>query len=274
MFTKVAWPYVLGSTALLVVLLLGFAKYWQKDTISYIGIPDGAAGLLARYVLIEKMGAHGIQTVGYEPYTLYDCCASATQYAMGSGRLDIAIMCTEAASELVARDRRFVIAGPVMMNSDIFITRPNTNLHQLAIGVSQKRAFQRQMVLKRFGALSRAVPMLHAAVPFAYARGVVEGAVVDITKAFNLQGEFASAAVNGQDVCTYVMVIKKSLQDSNQYRIFLAAYGQAVLEMNAPNNLLRLLQTYVSADITIGDIEKWIKMNVRFTCPSTSPRQG
>ena len=239
-----------------------------------MGIPDGSAGLLARYVLSEKMGTHAIQTVGFEPYTLYDCCASATQYAMGSGRLDIAIMCTEAARELVARDRRFEIAGPVMMNSDIFITRPNADLHEPAIGVSQKREFQRQMVLKRFGAKSRAVPMLHAAVPFAYARGVVEGAVLDITKAFNLEGEFTSAAANGQDVCTYVMVTKKSLQGSSQYQYFLAVYGQAVLEMNDPNNLLRLLQTYVSADITIGDIEKWTKMNVRFTCPSTFPRQG
>ena len=178
MLIKIAWRYILGLVTLLVILLLGFAKAWQKDAISYMGIPDGSAGLLARYVLSEKMGTHAIQTVRFEPYTLYDCCASATQYAMGSGRLDIAIMCTEAARELIARDRRFAIAGPVMMNSDIFITRPNADLHQPAIGVSQKREFQRQMVLKRFGAKSRAVPMLHAAVPFAYARGVVEGAVI------------------------------------------------------------------------------------------------
>ncbi len=274
MLIKVAWSCILGLTALLVLLLLGLVKDWQKDAISYMGLPDGSAGLLARYVLSEKIGKHGIQTVGFEPYTLYDCCASATQYAMGSGRLDIAIMCTEAARELVARDRRFEIAGPVMMNSDIFIIRPNTDLRESAIGVSQKREFQRQMVRKRFGAKSRSVPMLHAAVPFAYARGVVQGAVVDITKAFNLEGELASAVVNGQDVYTYVMVIKKSLQGSNQYQNFLAVYGQAVLEMNEPNNLLHLLQTYVSADITLGDIEKWTKMNVRFICPSTFPRQG
>lgn len=273
MLTKIAWRYIIGLFALLVILL-GFAKDWQKDAIRYMGIPDGSAGLLARYVLSEKMGTHAIRTVGFEPYTLYDCCASATQYAMGSGRLDIAIMCTEAARELVARDKRFEIVGPVMMNSDILITRPNADLHEPAIGVSQKREFQRQMVLKRFGARSNAVPMLHAAVPFAYARGVVEGAVVDITKAFNLEGEFTSAAVNGQDVCTYAMVTKKSLQGSHHYQYFLATYGQAVLEMNDPNNLLRLLQTYLSADITIGDIEKWTKMNIRFTYPSTSPRQG
>ncbi len=274
MLTKIPWRYLIGLAALLVIFLLGFVKDWQKDTISYMGIPDGSAGLLARYVLKEKMGTHAIQTVGFEPYTLCDCCASATQYAMGSGRLDIAIMCTEAARELVARDRRFTIAGPVMINSDIFITRPNADLHEPAIGVSQKRELQRQMVRKRFGAKSSAVPILHGAVPFAYARGVVEGAVLDITKAFNLEGEFSSAATNGQDVCTYVLVTKKSLQGSNQYQYFLAVYRRAVLEMNDPNNLLRLLWTYESADITIGDIEKWTKMNVRFTYPSTSPRQG
>ncbi len=183
-------------------------------------------------------------------------------------------MCIEAARELVARDRRFVIAGPVMMNSDILITRPDADLHEPAIGVSQKREFQHQMVLKHFGSKSSAVPMLHAAVPFAYARSVVEGAVLDITKAFNLEGTFTSAVDNGQDVYAYVMVTKKSLQGSNQYQDFLAVYRLAVLEMNTPSNLLRLLQTYVSADITIGDIEKWKEMKVRFTYPLTSRRQG
>jgi hypothetical protein len=270
---KIVWYCIVGLFFLAVIIILNFSHIRQKNEIRYLGIPDGAAGLLARYVLDEKMGPHAIHSIRFEPYTLYDCCASATQYAMGSGRLDIAIMCPEAAQELVATDRRFEIAGPAMLNSDIFITRQDADLHQPAIGVSQKREFQRQMVFSHFGTKSNAVPMLHAAVPFAYARGVIQGAVLDITKAFNLDGEISSAVVNGQDICTYVLVNKKSLLDSNQYLHFLAIYAEAVREMDNPNNLIRLLQTYVSTNITAGDVEKWTKMNVRFTYPSNYPLQ-
>lgn len=273
MLNKLAWYYIAGLFFLLVIFLLNFAHIRQKNEISYLGIPDGAAGLLARYVLDEKMGAHTIHSIKFEPYTLYDCCASATQYAMGSGRLDIAIMCPEAAQELVAKDERFEIAGPVMLNSDILITRLDADLHQPAIGVSQKREFQRQMVFRHFGTKSKAVPMLHAAVPFAYARGVIQGAVIDITKAFNLQGKITSASVNGRDVCTYVLVNKKSLLGSNQYHHFTKIYAEAVREMDNPHNLLKLLQNYVSVNITVGDVDKWTKMNVRFTYPFKFPLQ-
>ncbi|MGB3226284.1 MAG: ABC transporter substrate-binding (seleno)protein SaoB [Desulforhopalus sp.] len=273
MVNKIVWYFIVGSLFLLIIFLLNFSHIRQTNEINYVGIPDGAAGLLARYVLDKKMEPHTIHSILFEPYTLYDCCASATQYAMGSGRLDIAIMCPEAAQELVARDDRFEIAGPVMLNSDILITRQNADLHQPSIGVSQKREFQRQMVFRQFGTKSSAVPMLHAAVPFAYARGVIQGAVIDITKAFNLKGEITSASVHGQDICTYVLVNKKSLLGSNQYHHFLEIYAEAVREMDNPHNLLRLLQNYVSVNITVGDVEKWKKMNVRFTYPFKYPRQ-
>lgn len=269
MLARNRWHFLVGSIVLLVLLLLCSAKNRQKDEFSLIGIPDGAAGLLVRYVLDQKMGTHLIQDIRFEPYALYDCCASATQYAMGSGRLDVAILCPDAARELIEKDRRFEIAGPVIMNSDIFITHPNADLHQPQIAVSQKRAHQREMVVKRFGAKSSAVPMYHGAVPFAFAKGAVQGAVLDITKTFTLEGEITSAMLDGHDICTYVLVNKKSLQKSSRFHQFLAGYEKAVREMENASNLLWLMQTYISADITIGDVKKWKKMNVRFAYPSS-----
>lgn len=268
------WCYPVGSIFLLIIFLLCSPESRSKDGFSLIGIPDGAAGLLARYILDAKMGADTIQTIHFQPYTLYDCCASASLYAMGSGRLDVAILCPDAAEELVENDRRFEISGAVMMNSDVFITRSIDDLQKPQIAVSQKRAFQRDMVFRRFGAEGSAVPMFHGAVPFAFAKGVVQGAVLDITKAFSLDGEISSAVVNGNDVDTYVLVNKKSLRSSSSFQQFLASYAGAVREMDDEGSLLRLMQTYVSADITIGDVRKWKEMNVRFACPFSFPPQG
>jgi hypothetical protein len=271
---KIACRYAVGLAVILLAFILTLAGNRRDDAISQVGITDGAAGLIASYVLQEKMGSHAIHTVRFESYTLYDCCAGAAQYALGSGHLDIAILCPDAAQALVAKDRRFEIAGPVMVNSDIFITRKGADLHAPDIAVSQKRAYQRQMVARHFGGHSIAMPMLHTAVPFAYARGMVQGAVVDIIKAFSLDGELTAATDQGRDICTSVLVNKKSLKDSKHYQHFLAQYTQAVREMEDQKNLLRLLQTYVSAQITSGDVETWKKMNVHFTDPSIYPRQG
>lgn len=271
---KRIWGLAAGFIALAAACMPGFPDSREEGAMRYVGVPDGAAGLIARYVLKEKMGRAAIETVPFESYTLYDCCAGATQYALGSGRLDMAIMCPDAAQSLVAKDRRFEIAGPVMMNSDILITRPGDVPGEAEIAVSQKRTVQRQMVSLRFGGRGRPVPMLHSAVPFAYARGLVRAAVVDITKAYSLEGTLGGAAQNGRDFCTYVLVNKKSLRGTERYRRFMEIYGRTVREMDDAAKLLKLLQTYVSANITMGDLEKWKRMNVRFTDPIDFQRQG
>lgn len=266
--------YLIGVVVLLIIVLVISAKKQQKDEAILVGIPDGAAGLLARHVLDNGKGVNAIQGIPFEAHTLYDCCASAAQYAMGSGRLDVAILCPEAARELLEKDSSFEITGAVMVNSDIIITRLHANLNQPQIAISQKRTFQRDMVQKRFGASSRAVPMFHGAVPYAFAKGVVQGAVLDITKAFNLEGKLAPADLDGEDICTYVMVSKKSLRDSSDFHRFLTRYNSAVREMDNVENLLRLMKSYVSENITIGDVTQWKKMNVRFICPSSFPPRG
>ncbi len=232
-----------------------------------IGVPSGTAGIIVRYVLAEKMGSQTIEAVGIESYTLYDCCAGAAQYALGSAHLDMAVLCPDAAEGLVSKDPRYVIIGPVTLNSDIFVMRPNTI--SPAIAVSQKRTYQHRLVTQRFGMSARPVPMMHSGVPFAYAKGVVQGAVIDIAKAFNMKGDYLAATDNGRDVCTYVLVSKESLTDRTQYHRFRALYEKAVQEMEVDDNLLRLLKTYLASTFTRRELVLWKKMNVRFTNPFT-----
>jgi hypothetical protein len=272
---QIVWSF--GAGILIVVLFILLPQkmsHIQDREIRFVGLPDGAAGLLANYVLTEKMSQHSIEAIQFEPYTLYDCCASASQYALGSGRMDIAIMCPDAARALIAKDNRFEIVGPVMMNSDIIIVRSDADLRKPVIAVSQKRIFQQQMVAHRFGETAEAAPMMHTAVPFAYTRGVVQGAVVDIIKSFDLAGTPVNQEDRSQNICTYVLVCKKSLHESVQYQEFMERYADAVRELADSKRLLYILQTYASAHITMGDITTWTKMNVHYTCPLTSPRQG
>jgi len=254
--------------------MLDFPGKTAEHDIRYIGIPDGAAGLVLQYVLKEKIGQHAIRTVRYEPYVLHDCCASASQYALSSGRIDIAVMCPEAAGILVEKDPRYEIAGPVIQNSDVLVTRAGAESSDISIAVSQKRDFQRQVVRQRFGRNSRPVPMIHAGVPFAYARGVVQGAVVDITRAFSLEGILSQAPGRDQTANTYVMVIKKSLKPTEEYQNFMQIYGLAVRETENPEQLLQLFQAYISKEYTMKEVGIWKKLNVHFTHPLNLHPQG
>ena len=274
MESRLAWRLAIVLVAIPVLMKLGFVNGGRTGAIRRVGIPDGSAGLIARYVLAEKMDKSGIQSVRFEACTLYDCCASSSQYAMSSGRLDLAIMCSDAARTLVDKDRRYEIVGPVMKNSDIFIVREDVDAGEPVIAVSQKRRFQQDMVARRFGKRSRPEPMLHAAVPFAYARGVVHGAVMDIAKAFYLDGVFLCASVNDTDIRTYVLVGKKTLNGGRQWQRFLESYNEAVEEMQDPERLLVLLKRYVSNQMTMGEVEIWKKLNVGFMSPLNCRRQG
>lgn len=265
---------LIGAAVLPALFILGFAFHGKPAQIRYIGVPDGAAGLLLRYVADQEEKGHDIQTLRFEPYTLHDCCAAATGYALGAGRLDMAAMCPDAARALVAKDPRYTIAGPVVENADVLVTRPDA-AGELAIAVSQKRSFQNRIVQRRLGQRGRPVAMLHSAVPFAYARGVVQGAVMDITKACDLKGVLSPAAENNdQPMITGVLVVKKALQGQKVYHRFIQRYVTAVRDMQGRGGLLHLLKKYVSADATMGDVDIWQKMNVRFTHPLNNHRQG
>lgn len=234
-----------------------------------IGVPEGAAGLLVPYVLQEKMTLSGIQAVHYEQQLLYDCCAATSQYALSSGHLDLAIMCPDAALTLIESNQRFEIVGSVLVNGDVFVLGSDRDV-PATVGISQKREYQRQMVHERFGKQSAAVPMLHAAVPFAFARHEVDAVVVDITRALNLTGTVQSGGDRNRDRVTAVLVARKSSASGDLYHQFLQNYEEAVRETAQPATLLRLLQNYLSPNIDMGDVHVWQQMNVRFVSPSSS----
>lgn len=261
---------VIGFSAL---FGLGGGGCRVDDKIDHIGIPEGSTGLLTAYVLKEKMARHGIKTVRFEPHTLYDCCAATTQYALGSGHLDMAIMCPDAAAALIAKDGRFMVIGPVMYNSDILVIRQNSREKPPKVAVSQNRDLQGRLVTARFGDGAQVVPMMRGAVPFAFARGQVDGAVLDITKAFTLAGKVSGTPESTPEVATAVLVVKQSLTTSDHYQLFVKGYIQALEDMTDQENLLELLRSYVSEHIHLGDINTWKAMNVKFANPFASRRQ-
>lgn len=259
--------------SLLPVLLLTGGCEVEPDVLR-VGLPHTSASLVTEYVIKEKMGHPPLITVPLMPYTLSDCCTASTQWALSSGSLDLAVMCPDAARALLERDSEYEMVGPVMMNSDVIITKSARPSGVLEVAVSLKRSYQERMLLTRFKGKARPVPMLHAAVPFAYSRGVIQGAVLDILQAVTLPGRLLPAPLGTEDVVTHVLVVHRKIRRREAFRAFIRLYGEALEEIRDNDKLFKLLRGYGYPDFSREDLKTWKEQNVSFLHPLDSRRRG
>lgn len=230
-----------------------------------IGAPDDTGGLIIHYILNGKGFPAAEVTHGTESYSLKDCCASASEWALSTDRLDMAVMCPDAARCLVEKDPRFEIAGPVLLNSDVMVIRPGTHLAK--IGIAHKRGHQEEIVREKFPGGCDTVPMLPAGLPFAFERGVVDGVVIDVLKAFSLAGERIASRSDGRDFVAYVLVARKELASSPLYQDFMNACQRAVEELAHAATLARAIEAYKEIPWTDRETQEWKALRVRFVLP-------
>jgi hypothetical protein len=263
-----------GSWTLLVVLLMiliatliygSLRKGNQR--VALLGVPDSAASLIFKYVLKEKLNEQSFLLMQLESYPLKDCCSVTTQWALSSGALDMAVMCPAAAKRFIDKNSSYIIVGPVLKNSDVFVMHQTSYNHPVKVAVSAHREHQRTMVEKRYEAKGCPTTMLHSGIPYAYAREVVDGAVVDIIKSYHLKGITLKADENNTDFITYVLVCKRTFQNTSLFKTFLNTFDEAVEEMNDFNKLFYLMKTYESKEITKENAQQWKTLNIKFLHP-------
>lgn len=263
--------FALGLVSLVMAAAVGLfsAGSDRRDPAKIqIGAPDDTGGLIIHYILNGKGFGAAEVVNNIESYSLKDCCASTSEWALSTDRLDMAVMCPDAAQRLVERDPRFEIAGPALLNSDVLVIRPGS--HPAKIGIAHKRPYQEQIVKEKFPGGCDTVPMLPAGLPFAFERGVVDGVVIDVLKAFTLAGERIGSSEGGADLVTYVIVARKELASSTPYRAFMSAYERAVEELGDTRALARALEDYKEIRWTNREMEEWKALRVRFVLPRKS----
>ncbi|ABK19613.1 ABC transporter substrate-binding (seleno)protein SaoB [Syntrophobacter fumaroxidans] len=234
-----------------------------------IGAPDDSAGLVIHCIVGGSGFEAGKIASDYDPYVMKDCCAGTSEWAFGTNRLDVALMCPDAARRLVEKSSMFEIAGPAVLNSDVLVIRPGAVPKR--IGIAHRRFYQERLVTEWFTSGCSVVPMLPASLPFAFERGVVDAVVVDVLKAFALSGERISVRRSGADVVTYVLVARKDFTASPVHRQFMERYERVVRELGDAENLARALEGYKAVRWTDREVEEWKRLNVRFVFP---PKAG
>lgn len=228
-----------------------------------VGSPDDTSGLIVDHMLRTGAvsGKHVVDDLTSFP--MKDCCTSRAEWALSSEALDAALMCPDAARRLVEKDDRFMIVGPCLANSDVVLVKGSAVPAQVA--VTQNRGYQVDVVAARFGPTTTATPMVTSAIPYAYERGIVGGAVLDVLKARSLTGTWLpSTNADGTDRVTYVLVVSKTFRASERYSEFIAAFERSIAELNDAATLSKAIGSYKGSPLTRKEAEQWKAQKTRF----------
>ncbi len=225
-----------------------------------IGAPDDTAGMLVDYV-VGHADAPESRAVPYELYELRDCCATKSQTALAAEDIDMAVLCPDAAEELVGKDPRFRVVGPVAANTDVAIARDEAPAR---VGVTQNRGYQEQVVGDLFGAGAEPVAMLTESLPYALERGSVQGVVTDFLRAREIEGmRFSSAGRNGSDRVTYVLVTTDAFADDPRYEASIEAFDKAAEELGDPQVLREQVGSFTGVTMSEQEVSEWARLQVR-----------
>ncbi|PTN32244.1 hypothetical protein C6366_16850 [Desulfonatronum sp. SC1] len=193
-----------------------------------------------------------IRSFNYEIFSLEDCCAAISQFALLSLAVDAAILCPTAAAELVAKDSRFWEVGPVLANSVVIVTRDPEKVRK--VGIAQHREYQVSIARKAFGEGVEILPISPMALGVAYESGQVDAAIVDIEDSTNLTGHKIQVGGFLEYVETYVLVVRQNIPDLGW---LLSAFTAAAIELNNTKTLQSAIDGYSRVTTTGNEADIW-----------------
>lgn len=260
---------------LLLLLLMGeiflFAGCGKEEREGYlsIGMPDGAGSIIVEYLAKEKVDFLKSE-MEFALYPIKDCCSSTSTWALSSREVDMAIICPDAAEELVKKDARYVVYGPVLANSDVFLIRKNVEIK--SIGYTQNRWYQKKLIEQKFKG-ARPVPMLSASLPYALEKKAVDGIIVDISNCFEFSGDLVPVYTKGQDVVTYVLVVNREVVNRPSFKRLMQAWKEAAAELNDNRTLKNFWSQQNGEKYTAEEMKVWKRAGIKFLIP-TSEKGG
>jgi hypothetical protein len=231
----------------------------ETQPVIRIGIPDGAAGIFARYAMARM----GDSVVAITP--IHDCCSNTAEWALSGDDVDAAILCPDAARSLLEKDSRYVIIGPCVANSDVIVVRGEDKTGK--IGIAQNHIYQAEFVKSLFGTKYEVTFLMPSALPYAYERGLIDGVVIDVSPSGQLTGQTLSTRNDSSDVVTYVLAVRQDLQNTPEFTRFIRDFSEAATELTNPVILQSAIKNYGDYPVKGKETEQWIKMGVRLIAP-------
>lgn len=225
-----------------------------------IGVGDDVSRVLFEYLIEENAMAELSISRDFETYSVKDCCTSNAQWALSGDMIDVAALCPTAAKVLIEKDQRYEIAGPLIMDGDVFVLRNN---HPTRIGVGQNREHLYSNVRQRYGEQCEIVPMVSSALPYALEQGKVDAILTDVLKGIQLKGQMLPPSENEQSV-TSVLVVRKQFRQNPKFEELVDAINDAAGELNQPEIVEEYLKSATFLSFESEEVKKWQILATRF----------
>lgn len=241
---------VLSITILILVILSSFNMEQSDDSVVKIGVSDDMSGFVVDYMIRQDDDSDTL-----EAYFIKDCCAKTSQWALTSGLMDMGIICVSAAEAFIENNPSFVAYAPVAMNTDVFLIK-DSSLKRF--GVTQNRTYQLSLVKDNFGSEIEIVPMISQALPYALEKNELQGALIDVTKAMQLEGSIVGAGEKS-DYVSYVLVVNRNFIETKAFENFVHQFNRATDQLVSDQMLYsEHLSEYIGEEnVEKGVHQKW-----------------
>lgn len=148
--------------------------------------------------------------------------------------------------------------GESIINGDVVVKRKDRELRRIAF--TGGKLEQLRLISENLPEDTWVVSLAASAIPYALERGEVDGAVIDSTRYPKLKGEYEIVPYDGEYV-TYVLVMKKDLVKSDEFRNFKRLYNRVVLEKMKN---IDMEKDRIMNDEKLEEIDRWKPMYIPF----------
>lgn len=253
--------YILIFSILFIICFAIFYLYKNnniddKNKITVVCGND-SSGILFDYILKNKDSGIELSDIDYIQFL--DCCGSQAEFAFISGRVDMAVLCPDAAFSLTNIDTNYYIVDSIIKDSNVLVYYDENTAFE-NIGYMNKR-LEQEISLREAYSNANLYPILPTALPYALERNAVDAIFIDIVLALNIKNARYKKIDFGK--IDYYLVASRKLKGSDIFNNFIEVYNNAVSDIEDESILSNMLIDYLN--ISNGEIDIWKKMNVRFS---------
>jgi hypothetical protein len=261
LLNKKLLPILLAGAFMRAVTL--FAMEWTGDNLAAyrVAVSNDAASLLISEVSEKYAGQVNVSDgTDVSFLRLADCCGVQAELFLSRGDFDMAVLCPDAAKFFVENDPSFEILGGIIKRSNVILYKQEKILKN--IGYTNGKNTQAEAAAHTLGNEITLIPMMRTALPYALERGAADGVVVDILDALKAKGPFKIKFLEYENP-TSVLVVKKSIKNTEPFKAFLNVLNQCVNELNGVG-AEAALSRHIEEKDTGAMMEIWRNLQVTY----------
>ena len=218
-------------------------KIGAGDDISGILMDETVKGLEEKYQVSKSLESSSFQ----------DCCSNTAQWALNAKEINVGFYCPHIAKHTIENNKDVEICGPVIMNGETIVYKKNWD-EVTHMGVLQGREQSKSLASETYPQIERFSEISQKGILYAMEDEQVDAAILDVTKAAAVP-ECRNQSLSDNDYISYVLVVDKEFERTEEFKDFITYYNQAVSRLNDSGCLAKVL----------GVSEDWVKeKNIKF----------